>query len=59
MIKTGAQHIHALKDGRQVYINGGRVDDVQAARWLVEQNDGIARRGTPYPKVAIKDFLLA
>lgn len=28
MIKTGAQHIDMLKDGRQVYINGRLADDV-------------------------------
>ena len=28
MIKTGAQHIETLKDGRQVYINGGLAGDV-------------------------------
>ena len=28
MIKTGAQHIQSLRDGRQVYLNGGIIDDV-------------------------------
>ncbi len=28
MVKTGEQHIQALKDGRQVYLNGGIVRDV-------------------------------
>jgi 4-hydroxyphenylacetate 3-monooxygenase len=28
MIKTGAQHIETLKDGRQIYINGGQAGDV-------------------------------
>lgn len=28
MVKTGAQHIASLKDGRSVYINGSLVDDV-------------------------------
>ena len=28
MIKTGNQHADALRDGRQVYLNGARVDDV-------------------------------
>jgi len=28
MIKTGSQHIDALKDGRQVYLDGGLVGDV-------------------------------
>lgn len=27
MIKTGAQHISSLKDGRAVYLNGRRGDD--------------------------------
>ena len=27
-MKTGAQHIQSLRDGRDVYIHGGRVDDV-------------------------------
>ena len=30
MIKTGAQHIETLKDGRQVYINGCLAGDVTA-----------------------------
>ena len=30
MIKTGAQHIEMLKDGRQVYINGQSAGDVTA-----------------------------
>src|SRR5262245_54996476 len=30
MIKTGAQHIEMLKDGRQVYINGQEAGDVTA-----------------------------
>lgn len=28
MVKTGADHIKSLKDGREVYINGERVNDV-------------------------------
>ena len=28
MIKTGEQHIQALRDGRRVYLNGGIVGDV-------------------------------
>jgi len=27
MIKTGAQHIRSLQDGRQIYLNGGLVSD--------------------------------
>jgi 4-hydroxyphenylacetate 3-monooxygenase len=28
MVRTGAQYVESLKDGRQVYINGSKVDDV-------------------------------
>ena len=28
MLKTGRQHIDTLNDGREVFINGGKVDDV-------------------------------
>ena len=28
MLKTGRQHIDTLKDGREVFINGGKADDV-------------------------------
>jgi 4-hydroxyphenylacetate 3-monooxygenase len=28
MIKSGAQHIASLRDGRAVYLHGRRVDDV-------------------------------
>src|SRR5690242_17717334 len=31
-VKTGEQHLQSLRDGRQVFINGGRVDDVTTHR---------------------------
>lgn len=46
MIKTSAQHIESLRDGRQVYINGERVDDVtshpafaRSIQWLSKLYD--------------------
>ena len=27
--KTGAEHVASLQDGRDVYINGARVEDVE------------------------------
>src|ERR1044071_5440266 len=31
-VKTGAQHLQSLRDGRQVFIDGARVDDVTTHR---------------------------
>ena len=28
MAKTGAQHLKSLQDGREVFLNGKKVDDV-------------------------------
>jgi len=43
MLKTGAQHIEALRDGRQVFINGAVAGDVTAHPAFRETVRSVAR----------------
>lgn len=43
MLKTGAQHIESLRDGRQVYINGELVEDVTQHRAFKNSIQSVGR----------------
>ena len=56
MLKTGAEHLASLRDGRVVYIGGEKVDDVTTHPAFRNAARSMAARPTTVPRPGTRGF---